>query len=180
MRRFVSDLFEAWKKRGRNSGGKNQSLLITLSGITAAAIVVVQLFGAQTIGSSDMPTGDAALREGLIHTYRQGARPALVNRRIREMNVLEPNQERRALAVRTYANALIRARKIAQNAGRTYPSNDLIGAIADALLAGGVEEDILVLMERGRGRETLVLSRYYVFVRRGERSRAAAVMALRE
>lgn len=170
---------QAWQARGRLAENQGRSLWITLSGIVAGAIVVVQLFGAQAIGGGRLED-DAGLREALLFAYKQGARPALVERRARELAALGIEEPRQAGHIVEYANALVQARGLAREGGVSYPSGDIVAAIADALMLGGSREDILWIVEKAGERRASVLSRYFVLMRRGERSGSAAAMAMRE
>lgn len=174
-------ILEAWQERGRAAGGRGRSVWVSLSGIAAAAIVIVQLFGAQAITDVVAEGTDAGVRETILLAKREGARPALLDRKMRELAALKVNDARRENLMTAYANALVRARDLAREAGMTYVSDEVIAATADALVAGGTREDVRWILEKAeKGRAASAMSRYYILIRRGERSSAAAAMALRE
>lgn len=106
-----------------------------------------------------------------------GARRDLVEMRARELRIFPVSENQREDLLLHYANATIDAKKLAQQARNFVISDELLTAIADAIVIGGGSEDILQILTKTRGEARIIaLSRFYVLMRRGETSPTAAAL----
>lgn len=165
--------FMTWRERGQYARAY-PSWIISVSGLLAAGIVLLQLFDERPIARAENS------EDGIVGAQHSAVRRRLLEERLREIRALNEDEEQRRRMFNNYVNAVAEAMVLARETGIRFVSDDLLTAIADAILAGGMPGDISRILASTKGDARVVaLSHYYVLIRAGERPELAVNQALR-